>query len=943
MKTGKNLHDSLSAFLTKITRIRPDARTVALVLSLIVFPISGTMAATYYVDSVAGLDTNNGTSTSTPWKTLTKVNGITFLPGDSVLFKRGSSWTGTLVPLGTGNATAPLVFDAYGTGTALPLIIGTGADAVALWDKHNFTFQNFEITNDGTSDAVRNGIHLYYNVTANFPAVSILNNDIHNVRGLSARGGMYGNAALFVELLDTSGTSSVMPKMDGLLIQGNDIHDIKTIGIYHKSPNLYQTHPELWATNLVIRDNVITNTGCDHIIVAGANGATIEYNAGYDAGINGVDYQYIAGMWSSYWSKNSVFQCNEVARMHNELAPNGGDSQAFDCDLGTSGTNIFQYNYTHDNSGGVLIMMYENVPKTVIYRYNLSVNDDCQTNSGSQFPINPIAGVNSAYIYNNVFYTTLPLGFNVMDRDASYFYNNIFYAPTGMYACVHTIYSNNCFFGHIPSVNDPCMLLADPKFAGPLPTTAGGDGDIPANTDGFKLQASSPCINWGMNITAPISNGGIDFWGNPLYSGTFADVGIQEVVGGSNPPPAVTFVDDTPGSSVVYTGTGWGHASGDATFYNTTKSYSPNVGDYVQYTFNGTNVSLFGRRGPGYGKLNISIDGGAAVSVDNYWGYDMYRTELFQTAGLTSGTHTIKATVVTKNPASTSNMITLDNFQVWAGTPAKHPFATTVDDPSSASVVYSGSWSSTTGGSSYYAGTRTASANIGDRVDFTFTGDGVRILGTKAPICGKLSVTIDGGPAMVVDCFQPGPTYYFMAKFYEIDGLTYGTHTMSATIAAKNPLSTGNTVSIDCFQTLVGSVAPAEVIMDNTAATGITITGTWPASTSISGYYGSNYLSDNNELKGSKSVRFTPVLQAAGSYDVYAWWTAYSNRATNVPIDIISTSGTSTVQVNQQTNGGQWVFLGTYSFNAGAAGSVLIRNTATNGYVIADAVRFRPH
>ncbi len=43
--------------------------------------------------------------------------------------------------------------------------------------------------------------------------------------------------------------------------------------------------------------------------------------------------------------------------------------------------------------------------------------------------------------------------------------------------------------------------------------------------------------------------------------------------------------------------------------------------------------------------------------------------------------------------------------------------------------------------------------------------------------------------------------------------------------------------------------------------------------------------------------------------------------------------------VDQTVAGGQWVPLGTYSFNAGSTGSVLIENTGTNGYVIADAIR----
>ena len=134
---------------------------------------------------------------------------------------------------------------------------------------------------------------------------------------------------------------------------------------------------------------------------------------------------------------------------------------------------------------------------------------------------------------------------------------------------------------------------------------------------------------------------------------------------------------------------------------------------------------------------------------------------------------------------------------------------------------------------------------------------------------------------------------------------------------------------------------PVEVILDNNAASGVTITGTWTSSTSVTGYYGSNYLHDGNALKGSKSVRYTPDLQA-GTYSVYARWTSGTNRASNVPYDITHAGGTTTVTVNQQTNGGTWVFLGAFNFNAGTSGNVLIRTTGTNGHVMADAVGFSP-
>ncbi|MFH0919803.1 MAG: FAD-dependent oxidoreductase [Fibrobacterota bacterium] len=56
-----------------------------------------------------------------------------------------------------------------------------------------------------------------------------------------------------------------------------------------------------------------------------------------------------------------------------------------------------------------------------------------------------------------------------------------------------------------------------------------------------------------------------------------------------------------------------------------------------------------------------------------------------------------------------------------------------------------------------------------------------------------------------------------------------------------------------------------------------------------------------------------------------------------VPPTVADTLNTT---VNQQSNGGAWNALGTFSFQAGNAGYVRITNTGTNGYVIADAVRW---
>lgn len=91
-----------------------------------------TNATNYYISN-AGNNSNNGTSTSTSWLTMAKVetaakNG-TIQPGDSILFKRGDSFTppdkfNGMQWWGWGGNTAvsgtqsnPIVISAYGSGT----------------------------------------------------------------------------------------------------------------------------------------------------------------------------------------------------------------------------------------------------------------------------------------------------------------------------------------------------------------------------------------------------------------------------------------------------------------------------------------------------------------------------------------------------------------------------------------------------------------------------------------------------------------------------------------------------------------------------------------------------------------------------------------------------------------------------------------------------------
>src|SRR3954449_10811317 len=93
---------------------------------------------TYYVDSTKGRDSNSGTSPSTAWKTLDKVNATTLQSGDRVLFKAGETWKGQLAPKTAGANGTPISIDRYGSGPK-PKIDGGGQveDAVRLYNVQN--------------------------------------------------------------------------------------------------------------------------------------------------------------------------------------------------------------------------------------------------------------------------------------------------------------------------------------------------------------------------------------------------------------------------------------------------------------------------------------------------------------------------------------------------------------------------------------------------------------------------------------------------------------------------------------------------------------------------------------------------------------------------------------------------------------------------------------
>ena len=145
----------------------------------------------------------------------------------------------------------------------------------------------------------------------------------------------------------------------------------------------------------------------------------------------------------------------------------------------------------------------------------------------------------------------------------------------------------------------------------------------------------------------------------------------------------------------------------------------------------------------------------------------------------------------------------------------------------------------------------------------------------------------------------------------------------------------------DYFTLIKGGVSRSTVLVDNNTA-GFTASTNWSTGTSATDKQGTDYRFHTTQAVSDAATWSGILTGAAGSYAVQAWWSQGANRATNAPYVIYHQAGSTTVNANQQANGGKWNSLGTYSFNSGTNEVKLSCWTTTGFVVIGDAVRWVP-
>src|SRR5262245_46635249 len=168
----------------------------------------------FFVDSELGRDSAPGTSTRWPWRSLNRVNQGSFRPGDTILFRAGQRFQGSLNFTArnfSGSADTPIIVTSYGDGRAT--IVSSNAHGLSATDTGGLRIT--EINFEGAVQDGGNGVGIYLNITQNqkTPPIQIDHVDI--------------SGYLIGSLISVARPAV----LDGLSISDIEVHDNRWAGL----------------------------------------------------------------------------------------------------------------------------------------------------------------------------------------------------------------------------------------------------------------------------------------------------------------------------------------------------------------------------------------------------------------------------------------------------------------------------------------------------------------------------------------------------------------------------------------------------------------------------------------------------------------------------------------------------------------------------------------
>lgn len=506
-------------------------------------------AATYHVNPSSGQDSPGASGASTqPWRTINYAISRVG-PGDIITLAGGSTTVEKVyfAPADSGAPGRPITLrsDAADPGTIQAP--DNASQACFIYNAGHLVFENLRFTGAGMDISNSDGVSVFCDDRQH---------DSLTFRNVTVSG--FGRAGLVI-----GGWNGAVAGFRHVLVENSTFRDNRRggMGTYAQDPAANR--------DFVVRDcKAYNNLGdptytSSHsgsgIVISGVTGAVVEYCVAYNNGERCSTTGGPVGIWA-YDATNVVIQYCEAYNNHAINCDGGG----FDLDGGCQ-NSVIQYCYSHDNDGaGYLICQYDGARAFTanVVRYNISQNDGRRNGFGGIhfWSSGANGGIVNTIIYGNTIYNQYShvLRFqNTSGQSGTKLLNNIFISAGGQKlvdgapGTSVALFQGNCYWpsGGAFSAAGYASLAAwrsgasqekrgtdtTGMHANPMVDSAGkgvtvGNARQLTTLLAYRLQATSPCINRGLDIQAlfGVTPGPRDFYGNAVPRGIALDIGANE-------------------------------------------------------------------------------------------------------------------------------------------------------------------------------------------------------------------------------------------------------------------------------------------------------------------------------------------------------------------------------------------------------------------------------
>ncbi len=479
----------------------------------------------YFFDSQSKSSVKDGLTRETAFTDFSEINEKMLSAGDKLLLKRGSVFSDHLTINGSGEEFSPIEITYYGEAVEKPVIDTKDGSQYAILVKGEYVEINgLEIINKEG----RNGILLKsekYGATRGIKVTGCYIHDVWTVNDLGPRhlrpkSWPHDAGGISVE------TNREEPTWyEELRIEHNFIENVNRTGIWlcgqwnnrfkntlnweanraDGMDNIWYPHKDVY-----IGYNTVDHAHGDGIVGVGCVNLLMEHNKVFYANCMSREGNSNVALWSMNCT-GALVQYNEVAFTGREY---GGDGEAFDIDQ-CNIDNVYQYNYSHDNEGGFILICNGCNSKDSLYnnivRNNLSVNDATKRDDALFNFSGPMRDIK---IVNNTIYTANKNRFRLMQLSDymqiglpqdMLFANNLFYSENSncynnLEASGHLYFESNLVYNmpRLPkrdNITDNNIYTENPILK--------DDSTVPYSrleTEGFAPLWCSPLLRLGKHF-----------------------------------------------------------------------------------------------------------------------------------------------------------------------------------------------------------------------------------------------------------------------------------------------------------------------------------------------------------------------------------------------------------------------------------------------------------